>query len=103
MKATNVTVTRSEAPSADRKQVRRAVRRILDYLSEYPRARDTARGVAEWWARASLQATQEALDFLLDRGFLVESVREGQRLFARNPDCGPVELVQLAVELPNRL
>ena len=103
MKAASIEITRSKVSSADRQQVRKAVRRILDYLTEYPRARDTVRGVAEWWTRASEHATQEALDFLVASGFLVVSSREGQHLFARNPDFGPAELVRLAADLPTDL
>ncbi len=103
MKATSIEITRTDTATADRHQVRQAVRRILDYLTEYPRARDTVRGVAEWWTRASQVATGEALDFLVGRGFLIVSIREGQRLFARNPDFGPAELVRLAADLPTEL
>lgn len=103
MKATSIEIIRTEVSRADRQQVRQAVRRILDYLTEYPRARDTVRGVAEWWTRSSQFATQEALDFLIGRGFLTVSIREGQRLFARNPDFGPAELVRLATDLPTEL
>lgn len=103
MKATTVEIVTSKASTADRQQVRQAVRRILDYLTEYPRARDTVRGVAEWWTRSSQVATQEALDFLVASGFLIVSIREGQRLFARNPDFGPAELVRLAADLPTDL
>lgn len=43
---------------------------IVGYLSRHPQAMDTAPGIAQWWIRRELPATQAALAKLLDLGVI---------------------------------
>ncbi|MGH6899861.1 MAG: hypothetical protein ACREJ5_25465 [Geminicoccaceae bacterium] len=67
---------------------------ILEHLRRFPDARDTARGVHDWWLApelrgASLAAVERALRRLVAAGRLVAVVMpDGSTLFARPPD-GP--------------
>jgi hypothetical protein len=65
---------------------RMALVRIIAYLRSHPLARDTARWIAQFWAKASLQAVDSALQFLTQRGFLRTSRINGEVLYSRNPD-----------------
>jgi uncharacterized protein (DUF2236 family) len=67
-------------------QVKRALTGILDHLDAHPRARDTLRGIAEWWAHSTVPATEAALSLLLERGLLQRIARNGQQLFGRNDE-----------------
>lgn len=70
----------------DPAQVKRALTGILDHLDGSPRARDTLRGIAEWWAHSTVPATEAALSLLLELGLLQRSARNGQQLFGRNDE-----------------
>lgn len=65
---------------------------IQDYLDRYPDARDSARGVRDWWLPPSLQGAalaevEQALWRLVDDGRMVAiPLANGTLLFARAPD-----------------
>ena len=101
MKRASNTATQQvlEGPPEPQAEARSACLAILIYLSDYPRAVDTVRGIAEWWAHTTLQATRQALDSLLAHGFLVRMKRNGHELYGRNPDLAPAELVRLRSSL----
>ncbi len=65
--------------------VKLAAGAIIDYILEHPGARDTARGIAEWWIHKSLLATRAAIEFLHEKGMIIKAKRNGQILFSRNP------------------
>ncbi len=85
---------------ADWSQVLEAARLIMDYLAEQPRARDTARGIAEWWIKTNSLVTEQALAYLLSQRFVVRIACNGPPLYGRNPDLAPAELVHLRDDLP---
>lgn len=60
--------------------------RIIDYIEQHPLAADTCEGVARWWIdadiAAELQNVQDALDHLVDTGFLlVHGLPSGEQLY----------------------
>lgn len=65
---------------------------ILDYLAANPKARDTLRGVAEWWLLRqdvvrSLGDVKAALDNLVAEGKLVcETTPDGEVHYRHRPD-----------------
>jgi len=67
-------------------------RRILNYFMRNPQAADTYEGIVRWRLREELihqitGETQDALGWLVSRGFLCEeSVAPGLPLFRLNPD-----------------
>lgn len=67
-------------------------RRIIDYLKDYPYARDTRRGVARWWVGIQEEVVAEALEELCRRGLLTRSARNDQILYSRNPRLDPDRL-----------
>jgi hypothetical protein len=81
------------------RNVSQSATRIMDYLAEYPKARDTLRGIAEWWTRTSMKATVAAIDRLLDANFLLRSERGEQTLYSRNPIFSPAQMDHLVSEL----
>ncbi len=38
---------------------------ILSYLHEHPGAKDSAKGIAQWWVSEDLALVEEALDLLM--------------------------------------
>lgn len=62
-------------------------RQILRYLVSHPAAKDTAEGVLKWWlpegpVEYDKAAVQEALDFLVVKGWLTErETRPSGRLY----------------------
>lgn len=64
---------------------------VRDYLQRHPEARDTARGIQEWWLPPQLrQLPRETLEIVLwqlvDRGELqVARLSNGTILFAAKP------------------
>lgn len=64
---------KAEGPSEG---LRAAAREILRYLVEHPDAKDTVEGILKWWLREegakwSEEEVQEAINFLVSRGWLV--------------------------------
>ncbi len=43
---------------------------IVQYLTVHSEAADTARGIAEWWIKRDLPATQDALSKLIECGVI---------------------------------
>lgn len=78
----------------DRDRIDAIAASILEHLRRFPDARDTARGVHDWWLApglrdASLAAVERALRCLVATGQLVALVMpDGSTLFAKPPD-GP--------------
>ena len=78
----------------DRDRIDAIAASILEHLRRFPGARDTARGVHDWWLAAelrgaSLAAVECALRRLVAAGRLVAVVMpDGSTLFAKPPD-GP--------------
>ena len=66
---------------------------ILEHLRRFPDARDTARGICDWWLAphlrgASLAAVERALCHLVTAKRLVAVVMpDGSTLFAKSPDA----------------
>jgi hypothetical protein len=82
----------SRCPSVgDRDRIDAIAASILEHLRRFPDARDTARGVHDWWLApglrdASLAAVERALQRLVVAGQLVAVVMpDGSTLFARPP------------------
>jgi hypothetical protein len=66
----------------DQESEQQIAREILQYLEEYPDAKDTLEGIAQWWLLKSLAAkkvmeVERALTFLLCEGLIIETRREG--------------------------
>lgn len=63
---------------------------IERYVTEYPRAADTPKGICEWWVAplrpdASMTDVQLALDYLVERNRLSRIVlADGTMIFARD-------------------
>ncbi len=68
--------------------------KIIDYLKEYPYARDTRRGVARWWVGLTEETVADALENLCRRGVLIRSAHNDQILYSRNPRLDPTSLEQ---------
>ena len=98
----NSTSLRIEQSLPSDQDVSRSLNRIMDYLAEYPRARDTLRGIAEWWTRTSMKATVAAIDMLLAAEFLIRSERGEQTLYSRNPNFSPAQMSHLETELSSQ-
>jgi hypothetical protein len=75
-----------------------ALVRIIAYLRSHPLARDTAKWIALFWAKASVQAVEAALQFLALRGFLRTARLHGEVLYSRNPDFPWKDLQRLIRE-----
>ncbi|MDZ7268452.1 MAG: hypothetical protein ONB48_12020 [candidate division KSB1 bacterium] len=45
---------------------------ILHYLRDHPQAKDSARGIAQWWVGEDRDAVEQALAVLLREGILVK-------------------------------
>jgi hypothetical protein len=62
---------------------------IERYVTEHPRAADTAEGIRTWWVARerygdSLEAVQQALDYLTEAGRLcVATLPDGTAIYAR--------------------
>lgn len=61
---------------------------ILDYLIEHPDAQDTADGIAQWWILERCVNTQrplvnEALEYLVERGLVVERKAKDSKIHYR--------------------
>ena len=78
----------------DRDRIDAIAASVLEHLRRFPDARDTARGVCDWWLApdlrgASLPAVERALRRLVAAKRLVAVVMpDGSTLFAKPPD-GP--------------
>jgi hypothetical protein len=83
----------------ENKKIYPLVMSILNYLDTYPKARDTARGISEWWISSSIQPTLKALNFLLGRGYLNKSHHHNQMFYSRNLDFTQAELEHLKTEI----
>ncbi|MBW2703656.1 MAG: hypothetical protein JRF33_22800 [Deltaproteobacteria bacterium] len=66
--------------------------KIIQYLKEYPYARDTRRGVARWWVGLTEETVADALEDLCQRGVLTRSTHNDQILYSRNPHLDPNRL-----------
>jgi hypothetical protein len=81
----------------DRDRIDAIAASILEHLRRFPAARDTARGICDWWLAphlrgASLSAVERALRRLVTAKRLVAVVMpDGSTLFAKSPD-GPGQL-----------
>ena len=103
--ARSVQLTGGEGPSPDGRRVMSCCRSvgdrdridaiaasILEHLQRFPDARDTARGVHDWWLApdlrgASLAAVERALGRLVAARRLAAVVMpDGSTLFAKPPD-----------------
>ncbi len=93
-KATRALHTEESSPELSRL----ALVRIISYLRRHPLARDTARWIGQFWAKASPQAVEAALAFLAARGFLRTSRLNGEVLYSRNPDFPWKDLQRLVRE-----
>ncbi len=71
-----------------------ATMKIINYLKEYPYARDTRRGVARWWVGLTEEIVADALEDLCRRGLLTRSAHNDQILYSRNPRLDPTRLEQ---------
>jgi hypothetical protein len=61
---------------------RNTAQSILNYMIEHPRATDTVEGIAQWWIsrsrrERSIGEIQQALSYLISRGFITETRRKG--------------------------
>jgi hypothetical protein len=59
---------------------RKTARAILRYLVKHPDAKDTLRGIDQWWLegeKAKRADVERALSLLVSRGVVVESRRKG--------------------------
>ncbi len=57
-------------PENDR--VRRAALAILHYLRDHPNAKDSAKGIAQWWIGENREVVEKALAFLVQSEVLVK-------------------------------
>lgn len=57
-------------------------RKIALFLLRNSGAADTARGIAEWWIQEDLQATQMALDRLLEAGIVRVRSKGGMTFYS---------------------
>ena len=68
---------------------------ILDYLRRFPNARDTVRGVREWWLPRALRdrplaEVERALARLVEtRQVVVRTLANGVSLYAKAPPAAP--------------
>jgi len=68
-------------------------RAILGYLIERPDAKDTIEGIRNWWlprdfVNRDKVTVQEALDFLVSRGWVTERARISTgKIYGLNKDC----------------
>lgn len=71
----------------------KAIREILRYISEHPDAKDTVDGIIKWWrpkrqVEWRKKAVQEALDFLVSKGWLTRrAIAPSRKLYGVNKDC----------------
>ena len=45
---------------------------ILNYLRDYPQAKDSAKGIAEWWVGEEKEIVEKALALLKQEGIIVK-------------------------------
>jgi hypothetical protein len=70
----------------------KVITQILHYFRRNPEATDTLEGIARWRLleeeiRRSLQETQQAVEWLVAKGFLLEESRVGSgKLYRLNPE-----------------
>ncbi len=62
---------------------------ILHYLTEHPGAGDTVQGILQWWlhqewAEGGTRRVQNALDLLVDKGWLTETEVPAPRIYRIN-------------------
>lgn len=50
--------------------VKRAAIAILQYLRDHPRAKDNAKGIAQWWIGEDQSVVEKALSLLKERGVI---------------------------------
>lgn len=78
-------------PVGDRDRIDAIADAILEHLRRFPNARDTARGVRDWWLGpelddATLAEVEFALQRLVDAGRVVAvPTPDGGTLFAKAP------------------
>jgi len=60
--------------------------RIMSYLDEYPRASDTAEGIAAFWVHARTTSVHRTLDSLVERGQLEMRDSGGRRRYGLASD-----------------
>lgn len=103
--STTLSVTRAvEAiTTPERIDVQKAARTIIDYVLEHPGARDTARGIAEWWIHHTLATTVAAIEFLHEQGLLIQAQRNDQILFSRDPSLGKLEMKAIQASISSKL
>jgi len=73
---------------------------ILGYLKQHPNAKDTVRGIVEWWLleqciRQTLADVRKALRTLVDRGLILECKQSGNDIYYslnRNRKAGTRQL-----------
>ena len=64
---------------------------VLTYLRMHPMAKDTARGIAEWWVSEELATVEKALVLLVGEG-VVEKQSDVYRL-KRDPPNGTMNSI----------
>ncbi len=52
--------------------VRRAALAILHYLRDHPNAKDSAKGITQWWIGEKREVVEKALVFLVQSGVLMK-------------------------------
>ncbi len=52
--------------------MRRATLAILHYLRDHPQAKDSAKGIAQWWIGEKREVVEKALAFLVESGVLMK-------------------------------
>ncbi|RMH76994.1 MAG: hypothetical protein D6681_21210 [Calditrichaeota bacterium] len=78
-------------PEAQQDEVRRVALAIINYLREYPSARDTAEGIARWWVGEDEALVRQALETLVEAGVMEKRGEQYQLAFRkpRKRGCNP--------------
>lgn len=86
----------------DNDGVRRAVLAILHYLRDHPQAKDSAKGIAQWWIDEKREVVEKALAFLVQSGVLIKKRHHYQLAQQLSPAHGPGQLESLIRDLQKK-
>lgn len=58
--------------TSQKPEVRRVAVAILSYLRDHPQAKDSAKGIAEWWVSEEKEIVEKALTLLKQEGIIAK-------------------------------
>jgi len=82
--------------------VRRVILAILHYLRDHPQAKDSAKGIAQWWLGEKREVVEKALAYLERSGVLIKKRHHYQLADKLSPAQGEDWLERMLRDLQGR-